>query len=235
MTALPLDAHYGAVIQLDACGRCHGLWIDGRESLRLTPGSTLRLFELIHDQRDAARQPLAARLDCARCGLRLLDTHDRQRDAPFHYWRCGRGHGRFITFFDFLREKSFVRLLSPAQLAELKAQVRSENCSNCGAPVDLATATICGYCRTPLSMLDFGQVERMLTTLRDGEQQRRDREAQRAVLEATLPLALARERRQVEQFFARVEQKPASSWSRSGDLVDAGIGAVISLLRGLGR
>jgi len=167
--------------------------------------------------------------------LRLHDTHDRQRGAPFRYWRCGRGHGRFITFFEFLREKAFIRPLTPAQLAELKAQVRSVNCSNCGAPVDLAAATTCGYCRTPLSMLDFGQVERMLTTLRDAEQQRVDKEAQRAVLEATLPLALARERRQVEQFFARVEQKPEWTWSASSDLVEAGISAVVSLLRGLRR
>lgn len=167
--------------------------------------------------------------------MRLHDTHDRQRGAPFRYWRCGRGHGRFITFFEFLREKAFIRPLTPAQLAELKAQVRSVNCSNCGAPVDLAAATTCGYCRTPLSMLDFGQVERMLTTLRDAEQQRVDKEAQRAVLEATLPLALARERRQVEQFFARVEQKPEWTWSASSDLVEAGISAVVGLLRGLRR
>ena len=81
--------------------------------------------------------PLATRLQCARCDLRLIDTHDRQRDTPFRYWRCGRRHGRFITFFDFLREKDFVRPLTPAQVAELRAQVRSVNCSNCGAPIDL--------------------------------------------------------------------------------------------------
>lgn len=235
MTALPLDAHYGAVVQLDACRACHGLWIDERESLRLTPGSTLRLFELIHEHREAPRPPLSPRLECARCGLRLLDTHDQQRGSPFRYWRCGRGHGRFITFFEFLREKAFIRPLSAAQLAELKAQVRSVNCSNCGAPVDLAAATACGYCRTPLSMLDFGRVERMLTTLRDADQQHVDTQAQRAVLEATLPLALARERRQVEQFFARVEHKPEWTWSSSGDLVEAGISAVVALVRSLGR
>jgi hypothetical protein len=109
------------------------------------------------------------------------------------------------------------------------------NCSNCGAPVDLAAATACGYCRTPLSMLDFGQVERMLTTLRDAERRHVEKDAQRAVLEATLPLALARERRQVEQFFARIEQKPEWAWSSSGDLVEAGISAVVAVLRGLRR
>jgi hypothetical protein len=233
MTPLSFDAHYGAVVQLDACDQCHALWVDDRESLRLTPGSTVRLFEHIHDRRDRRRTALAARLACARCNLRLVETEDRQRDALFRYWRCRRGHGRFITFFDFLREKSFIRPLTPAQLAELKAQVRGVNCSNCGAPVDLATATTCGYCRTPLSVLDFGQVERVLTSLRDAEQQRAEKQAQRAVLEATLPLALARERRQVEQFFSRVEQKPEWTLSPSADLVEAGVSAVVKLLRGL--
>ncbi len=120
MAAVLLDAHYGATVQLDACHACHGLWADDRETLRLTPGATLQLFELIHDRRADARHPLATRLQCARCDLRLMDTHDRQRDTPFRYWRCGRRHGRFITFFDFLREKDFVRPLSPAQVAELR-------------------------------------------------------------------------------------------------------------------
>lgn len=146
----------------------------------------------------------------------MIDTQDRQRDTPFRYWRCGRRHGRFITFFDFLREKDFVRPLSPAQVAELRAQVRSVNCSNCGAPIDLQTSSACAYCRTALSMLDFTQVERMLTAL--------------------LPLALARERRHVEAFFSQIEQKPDwGSWSDSSGLVEAGVSAVVGLLRGFGK
>lgn len=233
MTASRFDAHYGGSVELDACHHCHALWIDDRESLRLTPGATLQLFELIHDRRHQARRPLAGRLQCPRCELRLLDTHDRQRDTAFRYWRCGRRHGRFITFFDFLREKDFIRPLTPGQIAELRAQVRSVNCSNCGAPVDLRTASACGYCRTALSMLDFAQVERMLASLRDAEQRRVERPSQ-AVTEATLPLALARERRHVEAFFSRVEQKPDwSVWSGAPGLVEAGVSAVIGLLRTL--
>jgi hypothetical protein len=233
MTALALDAHYGATVEIDACDGCHALWVDDRESLRLTPGATLQLFERIHDQRDRPRTPLASRLGCARCDLRLLDTRDRQGDAPFRYWRCGRGHGRFITFFDFLREKSFIKPLTPAQLAELTTHVRSVNCSNCGAPVNLATATTCSYCQTPLSMLDFGQVERMLATLRDAADRQADRQAQRAVAEATLPLALNRERRQVEDFFSRAGQGPGGTWPLGVDLVESGVSAVVRLLRGL--
>ena len=234
MAPVRLDGHYGATVQLDACHACHGLWVDDRESLRLTPAATLQLFELIHDRRTAGRRPLAARLQCARCDLRLIDTHDRQRDTPFRYWRCGRRHGRFITFFDFLREKDFVRPLTPAQVAELRAQVRSVNCSNCGAPVDLQTSSACAYCRTALSMLDFTQVERMLTTLRDAEHKRAEKVQQASIAAALLPLALARERRQVEAFFNQIEQKPDwGAWTASSGLVEAGVSSIVGLLRGL--
>jgi Zn-finger nucleic acid-binding protein len=234
MAPVLLDAHYGASVQLDACHACHGLWVDDRESLRLTPGSTLQLFELIHDLRAQQRRPLATHLHCARCDLRLIDTHDRQRDTPFRYWRCGRGHGRFITFFDFLREKDFVRPLTLAQVAELRAQVRSVNCSNCGAPIDLQTSSACAYCRTALSMLDFTQVQRMLTTLRDAEDRRAGKAQQASIGAALLPLALARERRHVEQFFNQIEQTPDwGGWSASSGLVEAGVSSIVALLRGL--
>lgn len=233
MASLRLDGHYGTTVDLDLCHRCHGLWFDERESLRLTPGATLRVFETIHDRRDAVRQPLADRLTCPRCDLRLLETHDRQRDTAFRYWRCGRRHGRFITFFDFLREKEFIRPLTQAQLADLRAQVRSVNCSNCGAPVDLQTSTACAYCRAALSMLDFAQVERLLADLSRAEA-RRVESARRAQVDPSLQLALLRERLQVESFFSRVENKPDwTSWSRTDGLVEAGIGAVVGLIRKL--
>ena len=234
MTPVPLDAHYGQTVQLDACHACHGLWVDERESLRLTPGATLALFERIHERRAAARLPLASRLQCARCDLRLIHTHDRQRGTPFRYWRCGRRHGRFITFFDFLREKDFVRPLTPPQVDELRRQVRSINCSNCGAPVDLQAAVACGYCHTALAMLDFSQVERMLATLRDAED-RRTAHAQHAAVDlALLPLALRRERRHVDAFFDQLERRTDwSGWSGGSGLVEAGVSAVVGLLKGL--
>jgi len=235
MTAVPLDAHYGRTVQLDACHACHALWADDRETLRLTPGATLQLFERIHERRDEARAPLAARLQCPRCDLRLLETHDRQRETSFRYWRCGRDHGRFITFFDFLREKDFVRPLSAAQLAELKAHVHSVNCSNCGAPVDLVTASACAHCHTALAMLDFDQVQRMLKSLRHAEDRRVEKAQQPAVDVALLPLAIERERRQVEAFFATVNDRPDwGSWSGS-DIVEGGVTAVVGLIRRLTR
>lgn len=129
-----------------------------------------------------------------------------------------------------------MRPLSPAQVAELRAQVRSVNCSNCGAPIDLQTSSACAYCRAALSMLDFTQVERMLTALRDAEDRRAENAQQASLGAALLPLALARERRHVEAFFSQIEQKPDwGSWSDSSGLVEAGVSAVVGLLRGFGK
>ena len=42
-----------------------------------------------------------------------------------------------MTFFQFLRAKRFVRSLGPAEIRQLREQVRQLNCSNCGAPLDI--------------------------------------------------------------------------------------------------
>jgi hypothetical protein len=230
MRRLQVDGHYGTEVELDLCGECQAFWFDLREHLQLAPDATLKLFEIIQGER-AARRQLPGRLECPRCHLRLLATEDRQRATSFRYWRCGRGHGRFITFFDFLREKSFVRALDARQLAELKSQVQSVNCSNCGAPIDLARSSVCSYCRTPLAMLDFGQVGRVVSDLR--QQASRPSGLARGS-EAALALALARERQQVESLFHRLDRRP--DWAvdaAGGGLVESGLDAVVSLLRKL--
>ena len=230
MAPLSLEGHYGARIELDLCGACHALWFDERENLRLTPGATLRLFERIGEADARARRTLADRLQCPRCDLRLLIAHDRQRETPFRYWRCARRHGRFITFFDFLREKEFVRPLTPAQIDELRTHVRSINCSNCGAPVDLQTASACGYCRTPLSMLDAVQVERTIAALGEAEAKRAAAE-RLAQVDPALPLSLLRERLHVERLFGQADYRSGlTGWSGTG-LVEAGISALVGLLR----
>jgi hypothetical protein len=232
MSRLSVEAHYGGRVDLDCCQSCQGLWFDHHEDLQLTPVSTLRLFEVIHGN-GGARQPLGTRLTCPRCQRRLAETNDRQRNTPFRYWRCIAGHGRFITFFDFLREKDFVRPLDPPQLTALKDAVRSVNCSNCGAPIDLAQTTVCAYCRTPLSMLDFERMGRMVRELAESET-RQPEGAVAKSLDPALALALLRERRQLEAAFSRYEHSlDWSSLTEGRGLVEAGIGAVVELLRKL--
>lgn len=155
----------GGSVRVDACTACQAFWFDGYESLQLTPASTLRLFCIIGDHAAARKQPPADTARCPRCTLRLRSVEDMQRSTRFRYRRCPRGHGRFISFFDFLREKDFVRPMSPAQLAELREQVGSVNCSNCGAPIDLATGSTCPHCGSPLSMLDLQHARTLIEQL----------------------------------------------------------------------
>jgi hypothetical protein len=228
MERLIVDGHYGGHVTIDLCRQCQAFWFDGREHLQLAPSATLRLFEVIHDAR-GPRRALPARLPCPRCDLRLLLTDDRQRATAFRYWRCAREHGRYMTFFDFLREKDFTRELDARQLADLRAHVRSVSCSNCGAPIDLAHDTVCSHCHTPLAMLDFEQVGRMMGDLRAA--------AERAAQPLPggvegLALALARERQQVDAAFGGSGAEWAGFAPGDG-IVERGLDAVVSLLRRL--
>ena len=165
MRSMTLDAHYHGQVTIDVCEACHGIWFDPLEHLQLAPAAVLQLFDVIHGA-TSNRSPLPDRLQCPRCHLTLTRTDDRQKATTFRYWRCPRDHGRFITFVDFLREKDFIRPLDPAQLADLRARQRSVKCSNCGAVIDLTRDTACAYCHTPLLMIDFEQVGRMVAELR---------------------------------------------------------------------
>ena len=102
---------------------------------------------------------------CPRCQGRLLLTHDIQRTTPFQYWRCDGGHGRLMTYIDFLREKDFVKPLTPQQLDELRQNIQTINCSNCGAAIDLAKDSLCAHCGSAVSMLDLGQMARTIGQL----------------------------------------------------------------------
>ena len=169
MTAQTLEGHLGTQVQIDFCGDCQIFWFDHLESLRLAPAATLGLFRMISDRNRAAPRALREPLSCPRCDLRLLLTNDRQRNTPFRYWRCGREHGRLILFFDFLREKDFIRPLSPPQLAELRQNIQTINCSNCGAPIDIVHASECAHCGTPVSMLDVKHISEVAAQTKDAD------------------------------------------------------------------
>ncbi len=171
MDAQTLEGHVGTAVQIDRCPSCQLFWFDRLESVRLAPAATLRLFQLIGNERQRSR-PVSEPMKCPRCDIRLLLTNDRQRNTPFRYWRCPREHGRLIGYFDFLREKDFIRPLSPQQLAELRANVRTVNCANCGAPIDLVHASACEHCGTPVSMLDVQQISAMAEHLRQTSERR---------------------------------------------------------------
>jgi hypothetical protein len=215
MTALTLDARMGASVQIDLCLACQVIWFDHLESVRLSPAATLEVFRVIGERSGMSPAPMRSPMACPRCELRLLLTHDRQRNTPFRYWRCARNHGRLTTFFDFLREKDFIRPLSAQQIAELRDNVQHLNCSNCGAPIDLAHESACAHCGSAISMLDVKQVEAMADHLR--------RAGEPKPVDPTLPLRLERERRDVEAVFARLQADGDWNPSMRIGLVEAGL------------
>jgi Zn-finger nucleic acid-binding protein len=217
MTEHTLGGHMGASVVIDVCLPCQAFWFDGRESLQLTPASTLKLFRVIGDEAARARHALPARTTCPRCSLALVPVEDMQRTTRFRYRRCPKQHGRFITFFDFLREKNFVKPLSAEQLADLRAHVQTVNCSNCGAPVDLTRATTCAHCQSPLSMLDLKHAQSVVEGLRAADQEL-------AAVDPMLALERIRARRESERAFAQIDQ--GASWyhdASSAGTVGAGL------------
>lgn len=157
---MSFDGHLGLPVAIDICRSCQVLWFDPREDLRLAPASTLKVFQIIANQAKAPAALLAATPPaCPRCGLRLLETHDQQHATKFEYLRCARGHGRLVSFVNFLLEKDFIRPLSPEQIDELRERkIQVISCSKCGAPVDLTNGPICAHCGASLSMLDVSRM-----------------------------------------------------------------------------
>lgn len=221
-----LDGQLGRDVEIDLCDPCQSLWFDSFENLQLTPGSTLAIFRLIgeHVKRPAVRDGDVVK--CPRCRARLRRTQDLHRATRFEYFRCPNGHGRLVTFFDFLKEKDFVRPLTPQQLADLRKNVQIINCSNCGGPVDLSKTSACAHCGSPLSMLDINQAEALVAQLKAA-----DRTGQG--VDPALPLALARARAETE---SALKGLPGHDpWTQEGwslGLVGAGLADLVRLLRG---
>jgi Zn-finger nucleic acid-binding protein len=193
MTPMTLDGHQGRPVSIDLCVQCQAFWFDKFESLQLAPASTLRLLKIIGEQTSPGPTQFADPR-CPRCSSVLKLIQDMQRTTRFSYYRCASDHGRFIRFFEFLREKDFIRPVTPQQLEELRHEVQIVNCSNCGAPIDLSAASACAHCKSPVSILDMKQPEALLAQLRKASEPR--------PIDPALPLELARAKRDVEALFA---------------------------------
>ena len=160
MHALP--GNHGNAVELDLCFQCQGMWIDPQENLKLLPAAVVDLFRLLHEQRGAAHQPLAAKMQCPRCTGALTQGFDVVRSGRHVTYRCAQGHGRFSAFSSFMIEKGFVRLLTQPEIDDIAKRVTVIHCSSCGAPVDLRKDHACPHCRSALSLLDPKAVEKAL-------------------------------------------------------------------------
>ena len=220
-----LDGHLGRTIEVDLCEPCQSLWFDGKENLQLTPGATLAIFRAIGEHVRKPERNDAELVKCPHCKARLRRTQDMQRATRFEYFRCPNNHGRLTAFFDFLKEKDFIRPLTQQQIAELRKNVQILNCSNCGGPIDLAKTSVCAHCGSPLSMLDMNQAERLVAQLRAADSGGK-------TIDPALPLALARARVETEAAFKGLPGHDPwrDHWSGLG-LVGAGLAELIRLLK----
>jgi hypothetical protein len=55
-------------------------------------------------------------------------------------------------------------------MTELRQHISQINCANCGAAVDIERDAICGFCRTPVAIVDPDQVRKVLEQQRQAEQ-----------------------------------------------------------------
>jgi hypothetical protein len=206
-------------VELDLCFGCHAIWFDQYESASLTPGAVMELFRAIQSQRDAPPNPIADNPRCPMCRDRLQLTHDIQRTNRISYYRCPRGDGRFTTFFQFLREKNFVRSLTNPEIDRLRVHVAQVRCSGCGAPVDVARDAQCAYCRSPISILDADAVKKTIAELDEMERRRTTIDPQAAIDGL---LAGKRFERKLARIEGRAAPLPARlpGRDRNGDWVD---------------
>lgn len=199
------------------CFACQVIWFDEHDCSQLAPGGVLDVFKALNEHRVEARNPLPTLLDCPRCYARLALTQDLQHTTHFSYYRCPFGHGRLSPFLQFLLEKSFIRPISGSELAALKAKVRSIQCSNCGAPVDIQHSSACAYCHTPISILDPDAVTKAIGALTTAQ-------SRRGTVDVNL-LADALLQRPPSERDSAVAGAPLV------DLVAVGVGIVAALLR----
>jgi hypothetical protein len=90
--------------------------------------------------------------------------------------------------------------MSAAAIEVLKKNVRTMNCTNCGAPIDLANSSACTHCGSAISMLDMNQAQQTLAQLQ--------RAAEPHPINPALPFELEMAKRDAERSFGPVKSAP---------------------------
>lgn len=223
MTEWKLRGHLDVRINVDVCTRCQAFWFERHEDLGLTPDSTLQLMKLIGDNASSPKPALPDRLMCPHCGSGLTLAHNMSRNVHFVYWQCPSQHGHYIRYFDFLKEKNFIRPLSPVEIRHLRETVQEVHCSNCGASVSLQTNSACPYCHSPISILDLQEQQQMVEQLKEAV----DADPKR--VDPALPLKLAMAKAEASNYFS--EHRAADWWADPGTTRDLVVGALKDIAR----
>ena len=212
MTSMSLQGRQGKPLDIDLCMGCQAFWFDKYENLQIAPAGILRLMKVIGEREAAATKVFSTSMQCPRCSDLLSPTRDMVREIYFNDWRCRNRHGHFIRFFEFLREKNFIRPLSPQQIEDLRHDVQILNCSNCGAPIELSKSSACEHCGTAISIVDLQQSQQLLEELRKA--------AEPKPVDPALALDLAKVKLEMDLLCGR-ERPQTLLQEVSGDLVHA--------------
>ena len=227
-------SNLGAVLELDICFACQGLWFDRQENLKLAPASVVELFRLLHEHRAGPHQPLGSSMACPRCVQPLEKGFDLVRSGRYMTYRCTRQHGRFSTFSSFMVEKGFVRHMTRPEIDDLAQRVGAIYCTSCGAPVDIRKDHACPYCRAAFSLIDPQAVVRAMEGYAAASAKAPVAPASPVDIGDAL-VALERDRARAERERQKraftTASSDASDNSFTGDLLAAGVALVWALMK----
>lgn len=192
MQTIAVESRSVGQIDIDVCVQCFVIWFDHAESTQLAPSAVVELFKIVNTGSDKPRLPLAHALPCPRCKVKLKLTHDICKAGPISYYRC-QAHGRLTPFYHFLREKQFIRQLTPREIGQLRVDVKQIKCSGCGGAIDLEKDTACSYCGAAIAVLDADAVSKAMEVWAAAAERRRNSSPEE-MSEATLRLAAAHSR-----------------------------------------
>lgn len=155
MQALTLEGHYGNPQQVDLCPRCHLVWFDAFESMRLSGLGWAALLRAMHAAMAHVPGTLAPTLACVRCQTVLKPVHNLTRFGRTAALECPKGHGHYQGFSLLLAERGLVRPLLPRDRQALDQESRPLCCLNCGAAIGPVRGDACLHCSSPLVVFDL--------------------------------------------------------------------------------
>lgn len=169
LQVLALEGHYSHRVEIDLCARCHLVWFDAFESVRLSGLGWVQLLRQMLAA-PAATAVLAQPLRCVRCAGPLAGVRNLTRFGRTAALECVKEHGQYQSFSLLLAERGLVRPLSSRDRQALVQEGRELGCLNCGAAVvgEHASAapsnqeTECAYCQSPLVVLDLKRLSEAL-------------------------------------------------------------------------
>lgn len=192
MQAITVESRSVGQLDIDVCVQCSVIWFDNAESPQLAPGAVVELFKIVNSSSDKPRLSLANALPCPRCKVQLKLTHDICKAGRISYYRCP-AHGRLTPFYHFLKEKQFIRQLTPVEIGRLRADAKQIKCSGCGGAINLEKDTACSYCGAAIAVLDADAVTKAMEVWSAAAERRRNSSPEE-IAEAALRLAAAREK-----------------------------------------